>query len=249
MRKPKTRGVPYEDVRAVVDDLVAKGADINEISLRDLREVLGTGSYSTLAKHLDACKDDIIYASKGANALMEEHVAAVASMMGDIVSRATFDIKRSAEAEIATARTEAHRSQRELAEAREIAVELEGDLDKVRAEAVKAQAIIADKDALISRLEGKVEGLEHLLDRLQPKGSTIIGDRGDLVPELAQTSLLDIQPTMPTADAFKTGEHIVPARDGAANDQLTAAAVDAEVDVRSVDEEGRAGDDNVTRAD
>lgn len=246
MRKPKTRGVPYEDVRAVVDDLVAKGADINEISLRDLRDVLGTGSYSTLAKHLDACKDDIIYASKGANALMEEHVAAVASMMGDIVSRATFDIKRSAEAEVATARTEAHRSQRELAEAREIAVELEGDLDKARAEAVKAQAVIVDKDALISRLEGKVEGLEHLLDRLQPKGSTIIGD---LVPGLAQTSLLDIQPTMPTADAVKAGEHAVPARDGGANDQPTAAAVDAEVDVRSVDEEGRAGDDNVTRAD
>lgn len=245
MRKPKTRGVPYEDVRAVVDDLVAKGADINEISLRDLRDVLGTGSYSTLAKHLDACKDDIIYASKGANALMEEHVAAVASMMGDIVSRATFDIKRSAEAEIATARTEAHRSQRELAEAREIAVELEGDLDKARADAVKTQATIADKDALISRLEGKVEGLEHLLDRLQPNDTNVVGNRGDFALQPTQGSLLGIQP----ADTVEAEGQIAPTRDGGSDDQSIAEALDAEADARSVDDEGSAGDIGVTRAD
>lgn len=249
MRKPKTRGVPYEDVRAVVDDLVAKGADINEISLRDLRDVLGTGSYSTLAKHLDACKDDIIYASKGANALMEEHVAAVASMMGDIVSRATFDIKRSAEAEVATARTEAHRSQRELAEAREITIELEGDLDKARAEAVRMQAVIVDKDALISRLEGKVEGLEHLIDRLQPNGLPIIGERGDPTHEPALASLLNNQPAGPIAERVEVGQQIVRARDRGSDDQSVAEAFDAEADVRFLDEEGNAGDDNVTRAD
>jgi hypothetical protein len=248
MRKHKTRGVTYEDVRAVVDDMVANGADVNEISVRDIRDVLGTGSFSTIADHRDACRDDIIYASKGAGALMEEHVTAVATMMGDIVARATFDIKRGAEAEVAAARTEAHRSQRELAEAREITADLEGELDKARAEAAKAGVTITDQRAVISRLEGKIDGLQQLLDRFSPHSLAVSANDEAGTPAPRNVSLPDIEPSEPVEIAVDFDAGAGSASQGGRDDQLKSDTRDAAADGRPAGDEASTGDDHVPRA-
>lgn len=248
MRKHKTRGVTYEDVRAVVDDMVANGADVNEISVRDIRDVLGTGSFSTIAEHRDACRDDIIYASKGAGALMEEHVTAVATMMGDIVARATFDIKRGAEAEVAAARIEAHRSQRELAEAREITADLEGELDKARAENAKAGVTIADQRAVISRLEGKIDGLQQLFDRFSPHSLAVSANDEVGTPAPRNVSLSDIEPSEPVESAADFDAGIGSADQGGRDDQLKSDTRDAAADGRPAGDKVRTGDDHVPRA-
>lgn len=248
MRKHKTRGVTYEDVRAVVDDMVANGVDVNEISVRAIRDVLGTGSFSTIADHRDACRDDIIYASKGAGALMEEHVTAVATMMGDIVARATFDIKRGAEAEVAAARIEAHRSQRELAEARDITADLEGELDKARAETAKAFVKIAEQQAVISRLEGKIDGLQQLLDRFPPHSLAMLASAEGGTPSQRSVSLPDIELSEPVDSAVHSDTATGSADQGGRDDQLKSDTRDASVDGWPADDEASTSDDHVTRA-
>ena len=259
MRKPKNRGVAYEDVRAVVDMMLAKGADINDISLRDLRDELGTGSFSTLAKHLDACKDDIIFASKGADALMEQHVAAVAAMMGDIVARATFEINRTAEMEVTAARAEAHRSQRELSEAREIANELEADLEKVRADLSDAQAVGSGKDETIARLEGKVEGLELTLDKLtldklKPHSAvadvrTTVIDSTSVGPiEPTQEPLVDRSGAPPSVEIALAAATVPLDSDAVEDGAMNAGAVPIEAGDPAPESEAIATDPTVGRA-
>ncbi|MDR5892566.1 DNA-binding protein [Halomonas mongoliensis] len=169
-------GVQYEDVQRAIDDLLARG---ESPSVQKVREVLGTGSFTTISEHLREWRtrreeNRDVPPPRGMPAALQELAEALWQKAEESANAALAHYREeadgrveAAEARVAEARRQAEdASQREAALAAHL-THTEQRLEERSAALAHCEAERDQLDSRVRRLESRRAELEGLLERIR----------------------------------------------------------------------------------
>ncbi|WP_445004499.1 DNA-binding protein [Halomonas mongoliensis] len=169
-------GVQYEDVQRAIDDLLARG---ESPSVQKVREVLGTGSFTTISEHLREWRtrreeNRDVPPPRGMPAALQELAEALWQKAEESANAALAHYREeadgrveAAEARVAEARRQAEdASQREAALAAHLTA-TEQRLEERSAALAHCEAERDQLDRHVRRLESRCAELEGLLERIR----------------------------------------------------------------------------------
>lgn len=169
-------GVQYEDVQRAIDDLLARG---EAPSVQKVREVLGTGSFTTISEHLREWRtrreeNRDVPPPRGMPAALQELAEALWQKAEESANAALAHYREeadgrveAAEARVAEARRQAEdASQREAALAAHL-THTEQRLEERSAALAHCEAERDQLDSQVRRLESRRAELEGLLERIR----------------------------------------------------------------------------------
>lgn len=169
-------GVQYEDVQRAIDDLLARG---ESPSVQKVREVLGTGSFTTISEHLREWRtrreeNRDVPPPRGMPAALQELAEALWQKAEESANAALAHYREeadgrveAAEARVAEARRQAEdASQREAALAAHL-THTEQRLEERSAALAHCEAERDQLDSQVRRLESRRAELEGLLERIR----------------------------------------------------------------------------------
>lgn len=161
MGNPRTESIDYDDVNSAVQRLLECGVPLNEISLRMIREDMGDrGSLSTISKHFDMIRKRLEHGEAiDATDLTEVDMAALRTLVTEIVERRTFLARKEQEAHALAMADVMREWEANLAEKIDIIDDLEHHVFALEGECGALQRVIDARNFELAQYEGRVESL------------------------------------------------------------------------------------------
>lgn len=161
----KKRGIQFDVVSAIADNLVGQGFKPDDISAGAIREETGTGSLTTIIAHLNRWRSQSRPPVAGVEITtdsMAPITAAVTALIHEVSDRVREEGRRIG----AAAAIEAERVRAELDEALALNEEIETEREAAVAQAEALRAQVEQLRLSEARLMGKVEALERAFTQI-----------------------------------------------------------------------------------
>lgn len=165
----RKRGIQFDVVSVIADNLVSQGFKPDDISAGAIREETGTGSLTTIITHLNRWRSQFRPPAVGVEITtdsMAPITAAVTALIHEVFDRVREEGRRVG----AAAAIEAERVRAELDEALAVNEEIEAEREAVVAQAEALRDQVEQLRLSEARLMGKVEALERAfaqIDRIK----------------------------------------------------------------------------------
>ena len=171
------RGITYDEVKKAADHLVAQGLDRFDVTSNKVRPITGTGSLSTIDKHLGEWREAV--RPKMPSAADEPHLkTALLNAVTDMITAAIEAERKEAHTKIHAVEHDKARIEAERDDAIVLNEQIDGENQDLKAERKKLQQTIREKDERIANLEGGLGELRAVVDRAKPP-TVIHSDGGD----------------------------------------------------------------------
>lgn len=193
MRNARIEFVEFDDVYEAVRLLLERGADIDSISLREIREVMGDrGSLSTISKHFQPIKARVKNGRPfEANEVSDADTKALLTIVGDIVMRCTAQARREKAESDAAMSDMAVAHQADLSLKDELLDDLEHHVCALEGENGAQKLVIDSLETQVTRLTGGIEALQAAFDALAPTASSSVPHVDDGNAQAEQAPAVD----------------------------------------------------------
>jgi len=192
----KARGIQYDVVAALANNLVGQGFKPEEISAGAIREETGTGSLSTIMAHLKRWRGQAQPATPEL-ALTSDKMAGVTVAVTALVKDASEKVRDEARKVNAAAEIESARLRTEFEEALALNEQIEDEREAALAEASALQEKVQEVRRREAYLQGQLEALRATLPRLDHASAPPAPVVRQTLPAMA----LPEQPTIGTTEA------------------------------------------------
>ncbi len=162
----KKRGLPYDVVAVIADQLVAKGFKPNEISAGAIRDETGTGSLTTINNHLNDWRARERPALPAVT-IDAENLTGVVAAVTALIEQASERVRNDCRTAAAGEAIEKSNLHAELEDALRVNEEIEAEREAMATEIDLLKTALDDAKLLVADLEGQIKGQARTLAVLE----------------------------------------------------------------------------------